>query len=85
MKDLGRTARYYATHPEARKKRVKQQARYNKRPDQVKYRVELNRLNRNNPKSVKGDGKDMSHKGGKVVLEDQSKNRARKSRRIKLK
>ena len=46
-------------------------------PDKLKYRAELNRINRNNPNSVKGDGKDVSHKGGGTVLEDESVNRGR--------
>ena len=46
-------------------------------PDKLKYRAELNRINRNNPNSVKGDGKDVSHKGEGTVLEDESVNRGR--------
>lgn len=87
MKDLGKTARYYAKNPEARKKRLKQQARYNKKPSQKKYRVELNKYNRDKGTYGNGDKKDASHKGGKIVgFENQSKNRARKTgRRVVLK
>ena len=46
-------------------------------PDKLKYRAELNRINRNNPNSVKGDGKDVSHKDGGTFLEDESVNRGR--------
>ena len=50
----------------------------NARPEQVKKRVECNRANRQNPKSVKGDGKDASHKGGKIAgFEAESVNRGR--------
>ena len=42
------------------------------------YRVSLNKANRNNPRSKKGDGKDMSHtQTGSLVLELQRRNRAR--------
>ena len=42
----GRTSQYYKTHPEARAKRLEYQAEYNKRADQLKKRIELNRENR---------------------------------------
>lgn len=64
--------------------------KYQKRPEMVKYRTELNKKNRElerKGKSKVGDGKDVSHtkarkdggslKGG-YKLESQSKNRARK-------
>lgn len=84
MQNLSKTAKYYATHPEARKKRLKQQAAYNRRPDQKKYRVELNQYNRKKGTYGNGDKKDATHKGGKIVgFEDQSKNRARKTKKAK--
>jgi len=46
-------------------------------PEMLEYRAELNKINRNNPNSVKGDKKDVSHKGGGTVLEDESVNRGR--------
>ena len=76
-----KTSKYYASHPEARKRRVKQQAEYNKKPSQIKRRVELNKANRKSQdagKSRVGDSKDMSHtKSGKLVLESLSRNRSR--------
>ena len=43
-----------------------------------KYRVELNKYNRKKGTYGNGDGKDASHKGGKIVgFESQSKNRGR--------
>ena len=43
-----------------------------------KYRAELNRYNREKGVYGNGDGKDASHKGGKIVgYEDESKNRGR--------
>jgi hypothetical protein len=76
----GKTAQYYATHPEARKKRLEYQADYNKRPDQLKKRIELNKINRDRGQYADKDGKDMSHqKNGRVIEESASKNRGSKS------
>ena len=79
-----RTAEYYRKNPAARKRRLKQQKKYQKKPSQVKKRVELNRINRKVGK--KGDGKDVSHcKGGGTRLESASKNRARNRGKLKCK
>jgi hypothetical protein len=74
------TAKYYATHPEARAKRLAYQADYNKRTDQLKKRIELNKINRDRGQYADKDGKDMSHqKNGRVIEESASKNRGSKS------
>ena len=79
-----RTAEYYRKNPAARKRRLKQQKEYQKKPGRVKKRVELNRINRKVGK--KGDGKDVSHcKGGGTRLESASKNRARNRGKLKCK
>lgn len=76
----GRTSEYYKTHPEARKKRLEYQAEYNKRADQLKKRIELNKVNRERGQYGDGDGKDMSHKrNGRIVEESASKNRGSRS------
>lgn len=76
----GRTSEYYKSHPEARKKRLEYQAEYNKRADQLKKRIELNRVNRERGQYGDGDGKDMSHKkNGRIVEESASKNRGSRS------
>ena len=73
-----RTSEYYKDNPEARKKRLKQQARYNRQSMQIQKRVELNRENRKRGTYGNGDGKDVSHKkDGSTFLEKASKNRAR--------
>jgi hypothetical protein len=73
-----RTSKYYKDNPEARKKRLKQQAAYNRQELQIEKRVELNRENRKRGTYGNGDGKDVSHKkDGSTVLEKASKNRAR--------
>lgn len=77
---MKQTAKYYATHPEARKKRLEYQAEYNKRADQLKKRIELNRVNRERGQYGDGDGKDMSHKkNGRIIEESASKNRGSRS------
>jgi len=46
-----------------------------------KYRAELNKYNRDKGTYGNGDGKDASHKGGKIVgFESESKNRGRKEK-----
>ena len=73
-----RTSEYYKKNPEARKKRLKQQKRYNRQSLQIKKRVELNRENHKRGTYGNGDGMDVSHKkDGSTVLEKASKNRAR--------
>ena len=79
-----RTSEYYKKNPAARRRRLKQQSEYQKRPGRVKKRVELNQINRKVGK--KGDGKDVSHcKGGGTRLETASKNRARNRGKLKCK
>lgn len=73
----GRTATYYKTHPEAREKRLKQQAEYNKTEKGLASRVAANK-GRRQLGLKKGDVRDASHtKDGKVVAEHRVKNRAR--------
>jgi len=73
-----RTSKYYKENPEANKKRLKQQARYNRQSLQIQKRVELNRENRERGTYGNGDGMDVSHKkDGSTFLEKASTNRAR--------
>ena len=73
------STKYYNAHPEKKAKKNRTQAKFNKRPSQVANRVRLNKINRKDPNSKVGDGKDVSHKkGGGYTLEAQAKNRARK-------
>jgi len=76
---LGRTAKYYRDNPEARKKRLEYQKRYNKKKSEIKRRVFDNKKNREFGTYGNYDGKDVSHSGDKIVLEDESKNRGSKS------
>jgi len=70
-KKRGMTARSIA-------KKKKYDAEYQKKRSAVKKRVQANRANRRAGTYGNGDKKDASHKrGGKMVMEAQSKNRAR--------
>tara|TARA_R100000479_G_scaffold25181_1_gene9519 strand:- start:40 stop:297 length:258 start_codon:yes stop_codon:yes gene_type:complete len=74
----GKTAQYYASNPEARRKRLKQQAEYNKTNEGLKIRVKANKLNRELGTYGNRDGKDASHtSSNKGKLESPSKNRRR--------
>ena len=56
----------------------KEYEKYGKSKKAKKYRAELNKYNRDKGTYGNGDGKDASHKGGKIVgFEAQSKNRGR--------
>ena len=74
----GKTAQYYASNPEARRKRLKQQAEYNQTNEGLKIRVNANILNRELGTYGNRDGKDASHtSSNKGKLESPSKNRRR--------
>lgn len=70
-----KSAKYFASNPEQRKKRVEYMREYNATEKEKKRRAELNSLRKKlKPKA----GEDVSHtKNGGVVKEDRSKNRAR--------
>jgi hypothetical protein len=72
-----KTSKFYAKNPKSAEKRRESQREINKSEKQKKYRAELNKYNREH-KAPKGDGKDATHKGGKIVgYESQKTNRAR--------
>jgi hypothetical protein len=73
-----KSAKYFASHPEARAKKNSYNKEYHSDADRVNYREDLNRANRNAKTYGNGDGKDMSHtKSGRLVQEARSANRAR--------
>ena len=73
-----KSAKYFASHPEARAKKNAYNKEYHSDPDRVNYREDLNRANRNAKTYGNGDGKDISHtKSGRLVQEARSANRAR--------
>lgn len=64
--------------PEAMRHKREYDAAYNKRPDQVKYREELNRERRRRGIMGSHNHMDVSHtQGGKLTLEGEHSNRAR--------
>ena len=72
-----RSAKYYRSNPEARRKKAATDKKVNARPGQKAKRAELAKERRKRGVMGKG-GKDMSHtKDGRIVAEDASKNRAR--------
>ena len=82
-KGTSKSARYFQTHPEARKKKnakntVRQASKISKT-----YRAKLNKANRDNPNSK---GQDKSHtKKGTIVNEKTATNRARNGKNGKSK
>lgn len=73
-----KSAKYFASHPEARAKKNAYNKEYHSSEERNKYRSDLNQANRKAGTYGNGDGKDMSHtKSGKLVKEKQSSNRAR--------
>lgn len=70
------SAKYFASHPEARAKKNEYNKKYHATDERKHYRAELNKANRS--AHGYGDNKDMSHtKSGKLVQENRSSNRAR--------
>jgi len=71
-----KSSKHYAKNLKSRKKKNQYDKEYSSSEERKKYRVKLNLFNRK--KGKKGDGKDASHtKSGGLVMEGQSKNRAR--------
>jgi len=74
----GKTSQYYKKNPAARKRRLKQQAKYNKTKKGLKIRTAANKCNRKMGTYGNRDGKDASHTGkGKGKLESMKINRTR--------
>ncbi len=75
---MASTSSYYKSNPEARRKRLKQQAKYNKTKKGTDIRVNANRLNHKLGTYGNGDGKDAAHYEGSTTkgrLQSPSKNR----------
>ena len=74
----GKTSEYYKKNPEARKKLLKQQAKYQKTKKGLKIRTAANKCNRKLGTYGNGDGKDASHTGPTTCnKESPKKNRTR--------
>lgn len=78
----GRPLLKYRTLEEAAKRDYKKEyEKYGKSEKAKKYRAELNKYNRDKGTYGNGDGKDASHKDGKIVgFEAESKNRGRREK-----
>ena len=72
------TAKYYKDNPKSKAKKDAYQKEYNKKPEQVKKRVELNKVNRDRGTYGNGDGLDMSHTKNGIVKKKASVNRGSK-------
>ena len=72
-----KSAEYYRSHPESRRKKMLYDRKYHSTPERKAYRRKLARVRR--AKGVMGKGgKDVSHtKSGGFRMESPSKNRAR--------
>jgi hypothetical protein len=71
-----KSTKHYKKNKESYEKKKKYDSKYSSSEKRKKYRVKLNLFNRK--KGKKGDGMDASHtKDGGLILESQSKNRAR--------
>ena len=73
-----KTSKYYKKNPKARKRRLRQQAKYNKTKRGLSIRVNANKLNRKLGTYGNRDGLDAAHyKGSKTRgrLQKPSKNR----------
>jgi hypothetical protein len=76
-----KTAKYYHDNPEARKKKLAYDSKYEDTPARQKYRAELQKINRKNGTHGNGDNMDVSHLSKtKTRMQAQSKNRADKKR-----
>ena len=77
VKNKRKTAAFYASNPEARKKKAAYDKKYHSTPERRKYRAELSRERRARGIEGKG-GNDLSHTAnGGFKREDPSVNRAR--------
>ena len=70
----GRTARFYRSNPKSRAKHVRDNTEANKTPAKRKYRRDLMKIRR---KLKPGPQQDVSHRGGRMTIENRKSNRAR--------
>ena len=79
MLNVKRTAKFYATHPEARAKKAAYDKKNDARPERRARRAELVKINRDKGTYGNGDGKDWSHTKNGMVMKKASVNRGSKS------
>ena len=73
-KNPGKTAKYYRTHPEARRHRQNKQKEINDTDAKRSYRRNLMKIRR---ERGTGPQTDLSHKNGRIVEESRKTNRGR--------
>ena len=74
----GKTSNYYKKNPAARKRRLKQQAKYNKTRKGLQIRTAANKCNRKLGTYGNKDGKDASHTSATTCKKESPKaNRTR--------
>ena len=79
---VSKTAKYYHTHPEARKKKAAYDKEFNAKKEQREKRVELIQHNREHDKKygkASRKGKDLSHTSKGLVYKKSSINRGSKT------
>lgn len=71
------SARYFASHPAARRHKLAYDKKYHATPERIDYRARLNRANRLDKTNKKFDGKDMAHsRNNTLKQQDRSINRS---------
>jgi len=75
----GKTAKFYATHPEARAKKAAYDKANDSRPERRARRAALTKINREKGTAGNGDGKDWSHTKNGIVMKKASVNRGSRS------
>ena len=76
---MKKTAKFYATHPEARAKKAAYDKANDARPERRARRAELTKINREKGTAGNGDGKDWSHTKNGMVMKKASVNRGSKT------
>jgi len=78
---LGRTAKYYRENPDKAAAKVRRDDEINRKPSQVKKRVEANKYRaKAKAMGIAVTGKDASHQpDGSMKMEDSSVNRGRRN------
>lgn len=79
---VSRTARYYRTHPKARRKKAAYDKKFNQKTEQRRKRSELTVKNRQHDRKYSKSsrkGKDLSHTSRGLVYKKSSVNRGSKS------
>ena len=72
---MKKSAKYYNSNPEAKSKKDAYNKEFNKKSDQIKKRIELNKINRDKGTYGNGDNLDVSHTKKGIKLKPQSENR----------